>query len=161
VLGKFFGCWLATGVALLVFYVFFAIATGSREESSNWPVYFQAFWLQWIMLGVVIAITLLGSVVFSAPSANVTICFIVVAGILLLGEHLNVVALRNAEPIRSVTYAIYYLIPHFEWFDLRDRLVHGWGGVNWFDCGLATLYAATYTGLFLLLTWLVFRRKSL
>ena len=46
-------------------------------------------------------------------------------------------------------------------FDLRDRLVHGWGGVSWFDCGLATFYAATYAWLLLLLTWLVFRRKSL
>jgi hypothetical protein len=33
--------------------------------------------------------------------------------------------------------------------------------VNWLDCVLATLYAAAYTGLFLLLTWLGFRRKSL
>jgi len=33
--------------------------------------------------------------------------------------------------------------------------------VSWLDCGLAALYAAAYTGLFLLLTWLAFRRKSL
>lgn len=161
VVGKFMGSWLATGVALLVFYIFFGIATGSREEVSRWPVYFQAFWLQWVMLGVVVAITLLGSVVFSAPSANVTICFIAIAGILFLGGHLNVIALRNAEPVQSVICAVYYLIPHLEWFDLRDRLVHGWGRVSWFDCGLATLYAAAYAWLFLLLTWLVFRRKSL
>jgi len=32
VLGKFMGSWLATGVALLVFYIFFGLATGSREE---------------------------------------------------------------------------------------------------------------------------------
>jgi Cu-processing system permease protein len=160
-LGKFLGSWLATGVALLVFYVFFGLATGSREEAPQWPVYFQAFWLQWVMLGVVIAITLLGSVVFSAPSANVTICFIVVAGILFLAEHLNVIALRNAEPAQSIIYTVYYLVPHLEWFDLRDRLVHHWGAVGWLNCGLATLYAAAYTGLFLLLTWLVFRRKSL
>jgi len=35
------------------------------------------------------------------------------------------------------------------------------GGVGWLDCGLATLYAAAYAWLVLLLTWLVFRRKSL
>jgi len=35
------------------------------------------------------------------------------------------------------------------------------GSVELLDCVLATLYAAAYTGLFLLLTWLGFRRKSL
>ena len=43
-------------------------------------VYFQAIWLHWICLGIVVALVLLGSVVFTAPSSNATICFIVVVG---------------------------------------------------------------------------------
>ena len=161
ILGKFFGCWLASGLVLVVFYVFFAIITGSREHS--WPVadYFQALILQWIMLGIVTAMTLLGSIIFAAPSSTVTILFIVVGGILFLGGHLNTVALHNAEPLRSVIYTIYFIIPHLELFDVRERVVNDWGLVSWLDCGLAALYAAAYTGLFLLLTWLAFRRKSL
>jgi ABC-type transport system involved in multi-copper enzyme maturation permease subunit len=161
ILGKFFGCWLASGIVLVVFYVFFAIITGSREQ--YWPVvdYLQAFLLQWIMLGIVTAMTLLGSIIFAAPSSTVTILFVVVAGILFLGRHLNTIALHNAEPLRSVIYAVYFVIPHLELFDVRERLVNDWGLVNWLDCGLAALYAAAYTELFLLLTWLAFRRKSL
>ena len=160
ILGKFFGCWLACGTALAVFYVFFAVITGSREQ--YWPVldYFQAFLLQWIMLGIVTAMTLLGSLVFAAPSSTVTILFIVVAGILFLGRHLNTVALHNPEPMRSIIYTIYFIIPHLELFDVRERVVNDWGLVNWLDCGLATLYAAAYTGLFLLLTWLAFPPKK-
>ena len=161
ILGKFFGCWLASGMALAIFYIFFAVITGSREQ--HWPVmdYLQAFLLQWIMLGIVTAMTLLGSVVFAAPSSTVTILFIVVAGILFLGGHLNTIALHNPEPMRSIIYTIYFIIPHLELFDVRERVVNDWGLVNWGDCGLVTLYAAAYTGLFLLLTWLGFRRKSL
>ena len=161
ILGKFFGCWLASGLVLVVFYAFFAIITGSREHS--WPVadYFQALILQWIMLGIVTAMTLLGSIIFAAPSSTITILFIVVAGILFLGGHLNTVALHNAEPLRSLIYTIYFIIPHLELFDVRERVVNDWGLVSWRDCGLAALYAAAYTGLFLLLTWLAFRRKSL
>jgi ABC-type transport system involved in multi-copper enzyme maturation permease subunit len=161
ILGKFLGCWLASGMALLFFYFFFAVVIGSREQ--NWPVlnYLQSFWLQWASLGVVTAMVLLGSVLFSAPSSNVTICFFAVVGILLLGQHLNVVALRHSEPLRSVIYTIYYLIPHLEWFDVRDRLTYNWPLAHWTDCMLATLYTAAYAGLFLLLTWLGFRRKSL
>jgi len=40
-------------------------------------------------------------------------------------------------------------------------VIYDWGLVDWLDCVLATLYATAYTGLFLLLTWLGFRRKSL
>jgi ABC-type transport system involved in multi-copper enzyme maturation permease subunit len=161
ILGKFLGCWLASGIALVFFYVFFTVVTGSHEQS--WPLlnYLQAFLLQWVMLGIVTAMVLLGSIIFSAPSANVTICFIVVAGILFLGRHLNVIALHHTGPLRNVIYIIYFLIPHLELFDVRERLVGGWSLVKWFDCALATLYAGAYTGLFLLLTWLAFRRKGL
>ena len=161
IVGKFFGCWLASGLALIVFYVFFAVVTGAREQS--WPVlaYVQAILLQWVMLGVVAAMTLLGSILFSAPSANVTICFIVVGGILFLGRHLNTVALHNAEPVRGIIYTLYFLIPHLELFDVRERLVNDWPLVNWLVCGLAILYAAAYVILFLFLAWLGFRRKSL
>jgi Cu-processing system permease protein len=161
ILGKFFGCWLASGIALIFFYVFFTIVTGSREQSWPLPEYFQAILLQWVMLGVVTAMVLLGSIVFSEPSANATICFIVIAGILFLGRHLNVVALHQTGPLRNIIYTVYFLIPHLEMFDVRERLVGGWGLVNWLDCALAILYGAAYTVLFLLLAWLGFRRASL
>jgi ABC-type transport system involved in multi-copper enzyme maturation permease subunit len=161
ILGKFLGCWLATGLALLVFYIFFAVITGSREQHWPWLSYLQALWLQWVMLAVVIALSLLGSIVTAAPSSTTTIGFIIVAGILLVGGHLNKVALSLGQPLQTIFYTIYFLIPHLEWFDIRDRVIYDWGLVNWLDCGLATLYAAAYTLLFLLLTWFGFRRKNL
>jgi ABC-type transport system involved in multi-copper enzyme maturation permease subunit len=161
VAGKFLGCWLATGATLVIFYLFFGVLSGVHE--NRWPVlsYFQAFWLQWAMLSVVIALVLLGSIVFSAPSANVTISFFVVLGILLLGGHLNQVALQQDEPVRTVVYAAYFLIPHLEWFDIRKFVIFNWPLIPWVYCLLATLYALLYTGLFLLATCLVFRRKAL
>jgi ABC-type transport system involved in multi-copper enzyme maturation permease subunit len=161
ILGKFAGCWLACGLALIVLYLFFGVVNGSREH--HWPLlnYFQALCLQWVMLGMVVALVLLGSVVFATPAANGTICFIVVFGILLLGRHLNQVALQQPEPLCSVVYGIYYLIPHLEWYDVRDLIVYDQHLVGWLDCGLATLYAGCYMALLLYATWLVFRRKAL
>jgi ABC-type transport system involved in multi-copper enzyme maturation permease subunit len=161
VVGKFLGCWLACGLALVVFHLFLGFVSGLREQ--QWPVlnYFQAAWLQWMCLGVVVAMVLLGSVIFAAPSSNGTICFVVVAGILSLGRHLNQVALRQTEPLTSIIYTLYFLIPHLEWYDVRDLVIHEKGLIGWLDCGLATLYAAVYTSLFLLVAWLVFRKKPL
>ncbi len=161
ILGKFAGCWLACGLALIVFYLFFGVVSGSREH--HWPLlnYFQALWLQWVMLGVVVAFVLLGSVIFAAPSSNATISFIVVLGILFLGRYLNQVALQQPEPLRSIVYGLYFLIPHLEWYDVRDLIIYDHKLVGWLDCGLATLYAVVYMAVFLLGAWLVFRRKAL
>jgi Cu-processing system permease protein len=161
ILGKFLGCWLAMGLALCVFYLFFSLVTATREH--QWPVsnYFQGVSLQWVMLGIVIAMTLLGSLVFAAPSSNATIIFFVAFGILTLGRHLNTVALQLAEPGRSVLYTIYFIIPHLEFFDVRDLLVHNWEPIGWTVWFLATLYGAAYTAFFLTASWLIFRTKSL
>jgi ABC-type transport system involved in multi-copper enzyme maturation permease subunit len=161
IVGKFLGCWLATGLALLIFYLFFSVIAGTREHS--WPLlsYFQALWLHWALAGIVIALTLFGSVIFSAPSANSTIIFIIALGILFVGRHLNKVATSLPEPAGTIVSVFYFLIPHFEFFDLRELIVHDWGTIAWKAFGLATLYGLAYTALFLFAAWLGFRRKAL
>ncbi len=161
ILGKFAGCWAACGIALLVFYLFFGVLSASREHT--WPVlhYWQALWLHWCMLGVVIALVFLGSVIFSAPSANATICFVVVFGILFMGRHLNKIALQQPEPVRSIFYTVYFLIPHLEWYDIRDLIIYDQPLLSLKDMVLATLYAAVYGLTLLFGTWVVFRRKPL
>jgi ABC-type transport system involved in multi-copper enzyme maturation permease subunit len=161
IVGKFMGCWLACGLTLLVFYLFFGVISGSREH--HWPIanYVQALWLQWMMLGIVIAMVIFGSVVFSAPSANATISIVIVVGILLMASFLHKVAMEQKEPINTILSAIYFAIPHLEWFDIRDRLVNDVSPVAWMDCVLATLYALAYMAFFLFAGWVVFRRKTL
>jgi Cu-processing system permease protein len=160
-LGKFLGCWLATGIALLMFYLFFGVISGSREQV--WPIlsYGQALWLHWWMLGIVIAMVLLGSVLFSAPSSNATISLVIAFGILILGRHLNQVALQMTEPGGTLLYLLYYAIPHLELFDVRDLIIHNWEPISWFACAGASLYASVYAAFFLLGAWLIFRRQSL
>jgi len=48
------------------------------------------------------------SVVFTAPSSNATITFIIVIGILLLGRYLNQWRFQQPEPLRTIVYAIYF-----------------------------------------------------
>jgi ABC-type transport system involved in multi-copper enzyme maturation permease subunit len=159
--GKFLGCWLACGICLTVFYLFFAVVIGTREQ--GWPLmmYFQALWLHWILLAVVVSMSLLGSIVFAAPSSNSTIVSVIVLGIWLLGQYLNRVALKLAEPLSTIVYSIYFAIPHFEFFDVRDKVIHKLGLVPWDVFFLATLYGAAYAIMFVTATWLLFRRKSL
>ncbi|MGA2243601.1 MAG: ABC transporter permease subunit [Verrucomicrobiota bacterium] len=158
-LGKFLGCWLACGLALLCFYLFFGALAASREH--HWPLlnYVQAGAMHWFMLGVVVALSLLGSLVFAAPSSNSTICFVIIGGILFVGRHLDQQALQLAEPVRTLVLSLYFAIPHLEFYDLRDLVVHNWPLVAWEYILLALLYAVFYMAVFLIGACLVFRRK--
>lgn len=160
-LGKFFGCWLALAASLAAFYVFFGLIAMSKEH--QWPLtnYFQAIWLHWIMLGVVIAMSFLGSVLFSAVSANVTISFVAVTFILMLGRHLGNVAVGMTEPGRSFLQALFYIMPHLEFFDVRDLVIHDWPPIHWWTCAKATGYGVIYGAFFLLSACLLFRRRPL
>jgi Cu-processing system permease protein len=161
-LGKFLGCWLACGMALVLFYLFFGAVAASREHA--WPVlsYLQAMLLHWAALGVVIGLTLAGSIVFTAPSSTVTITLVLVAGILLLGGHLDQVALRMGGLGGTLLYGLYFAIPHLELFaNVRDLIIHNWPLVPWLVWLAALLYAAVYSGIFLLAAWLLFRRRAL
>jgi ABC-type transport system involved in multi-copper enzyme maturation permease subunit len=161
ILGKFLGCWLACGVALLAFYGFFLITAVSRGESWRLAENFQAFWMHWVMLGVIVAMVLAGSLVFSAPSSNATINLVVVFAILTLGRHLGKLALHLGEPGRTLTLVFFYALPHLEFYDLRDLIIHDWPLVKWNAIGLATLYGAAYAAAFLGIACFLFRRKPL
>ena len=160
ILGKFLGCWLACGLALLCFYLFFGALAASREH--QWPLlnYFQAAVMHWFMLGIIVALTMLGSLVFAAPSSNDTICFVIVGGILFVARHLDQVALTLPEPGRAIVTGLYFAIPHLEFYDLRDLVIHNWPLIEWEYIGLALLYGAFYMAVFLIGACLVFRRKA-
>lgn len=162
IVGKFLGCWFACGLALICFYAFFGALAASREH--QWPLlnYFQAAFLHWIALGVVIALSLLGSLVFAAPSSNSTICFSVVTAILCLGRFLDKIALSSHEPMRSTIYSIYFAIPHLEIpFEMRNLIIHDWPLISWKFVGLGALYLMAYMAVFLAAACLIFRRKAI
>ena len=161
IFGKFLGCWLACGLTLFCFYIFFSALALSREHHLPLLNYFQAAFLHWIALGVVVALTLLGSLVFAAPSSNSTICFVIVATILCVGRYLDAVALSLAEPFRSMLYGFYFAMPHLEIpFEMRNLIVHDWPLIGWNFVGLDILYLLAYTAAFLVAACLVFRRKA-
>ena len=161
-LGKFFGCWIACGLALFLFYLFLGLVAASREHSLDVGAYVVAMLLHWAALAVVVGMALLGSIIFAAPSSNGTICFIVAMGILFLAQHLNTVALHMGGILGTITYAIYFITPRLDLaFNVRQFLVfHDAMPGFLYSCGAILLYAS-YTAMLLLAAWLLFRRRAL
>jgi hypothetical protein len=104
---------------------------------------------------------LLGSLVFTSVPANVTICFIIVTGILFAGLYLGKVADQQPEPLQTILLVVYYAIPQLGFFyEPRAFLIHG-GSLQWSYSAVAVLYALAYSSALLTASWLAFRRKAL
>lgn len=162
IVGKFLGCWMVAGLAVLMFYLFFGAVVAAREHALPVAHYVQAAVLHWMALSVVIALAILGSILFSAPSVNVTISFIVIGGVLSLGQHLHKIAGRMAGASEMITTIVYFLLPHIEWaFSYRDLLLFHQPLVSWAVIGMAALYWAAYAAALLVAAWMAFRRKTL
>jgi ABC-type transport system involved in multi-copper enzyme maturation permease subunit len=161
ILGKFLGCWLACGIALLVFYLFFAVLSASREHTLPVTSYLQTIWMHWIFLALVVALSLLGSLVFAAPSSTICIVLLVVLGILLVGEHLHKVAIQSPGIGGVLLTAIYYALPHLEFYDLRLVAIHNWPAREWWAILVATLYGGVYGAIVLLGACVLFNRRIL
>lgn len=160
-LGKFLGCWLANGVALLILYALFLGATFWKGGQVSALGCGQALLLHWLLLAIVISGALLGSLIFTAPSSNAVIALIVSGGLLFVAQHLNKIALRMEEPAQSILYGIYYVVPHLEWYDTRLLIIHNWPPIPFTAILIAFGYAALYSGLFIFAANLIYRRKAL
>ena len=159
-LGKYFGALLTVFSALAVFYFLYALVHGLQGGDSFSPILLQGFVLHCGFVALVAAMVLLGSLVLT-PSANLTIATIVVAGMFLFGRRLPEYAASRQGPASWLTGGIHAVAPHVEFFDMRQRIVHGWDMIPWHVCGLAVLYAVCYAAVCLWLAWLALRRRKL
>lgn len=158
--GRYLGALLAALSALCIFYAAYIILCGLKQGVWFSEVLLQAFILHVGMLAVITALCMTGSLLMT-PSANVTITLLVVFGMLFFGAKLP--ALANGESLfgKTVLYALYGLAPHFEFFDLRQRLIHEWPAVSWLVCAAVMAYAALYSAACLFIADLLLRRKKL
>jgi Cu-processing system permease protein len=54
---------------------------------------------------------------------------------------------------------LYYALPHLELFDLRRRVLHGYGPIPFTTLGTILLYGAVWTAILLLTAWLAYRNR--
>ena len=159
-LGKFFGAWLATGTAILLFYLLFLMISGLKEGQWGSVLLLQAVLFHLLFAAVFTALVILGSLLLT-PSANLTICTLLAVGMLLFGVHLPELAVRQVPPLNGVLWCVHALSPHLEFFDLRQRVIHGLAPLSGGVVLGVVAYAVCYTAALLAVADRVFRRKRL
>ena len=159
VLGKYLGAVTSSLSALALFYLGYALLAGIRENYWFPTVLIQAFILHAAFVLLLCALSLLGSLALT-PSANWTLTALVAVTMLLFGGRLPAYAASNGAPIRQILQAIDLLAPHFDFFDMRLRVIHHWTGVSWGLCAFLVFYALVYSALCLFAAERLFRHRK-
>jgi len=118
----------------------------------------QAFVLQIAALFMICSVAMLLSVV-SSPGGAVTFSLLILAVMRYGGPSiLNLVA--KMPPIaRVLSWTLYLLMPHFEFFNISQRIVHGWGPLPLSIVGQVVAYGLSYSFVVTAMAAVVFRRR--
>ena len=159
-IGKYLGAVVASWSALVFFYMLWAVSSLLRGGEALTPCFFQAFALHALFVALAVAAAVAGSFLLS-PSASTTLLAILFPAMFFFGRRLPDYAENVSGVLKGFVYAVYWVAPHAEFFDMRQRLVHGWGGV---EAGvfLAVIgYGIVYSVALLLFARFFFNRKRL
>jgi ABC-type transport system involved in multi-copper enzyme maturation permease subunit len=156
--GKYLGALAASVSAVAVFYVAYGLLVGVRQGVWFPMILLQGFVLHIGFMVVVTALGLTGSLLLT-PSANLTVCGLLLVGMLFFGQRLPALAAAQPAPGKWVLNLFHWLGPHVEFFDLRQRVVHEWPALGWGVCAAVSAYAVCYAAACLALAACVFRKK--
>lgn len=157
--GKYLGALAASWSALAFFYALFvgSVLLRGGAFAAELP---QALALHFAFIALAVAVSLLGSLLMSA-SANCALSSIVLVGMFFFGRRLPEYADGLNPALAWLVKAVYAIAPHAEFFDMRQRLVHGWGAVGWPVFAAVMCYALAYIAVLLGLASLALRRRRL
>ena len=155
--GKYLGAVAASWSALALFYLLFVGCSLLRGgalsiELVQGAVFHAAF------VALAVAVALMGSLVVT-PSANLTLSATAFTAMFFFGRKLPEYADAVSVPLSWIVNVAYVIGPHVEFFDMRQRLIHGWGGVDAVVVVAVLAYAVAYTGTCLAVAWLILKRK--
>lgn len=156
--GKWLGSWLLTMVAALVFTLVVIGVTAIHGARFDGTALFQAVVLHLAALAVICAVGIGLSTALNEDAAMAT-TLVLTLGSYLIMPRLPYILAETPGWRAAPAYLLYYLAPHLEWFDMRRRLVHGWGPSPWWAFLSVMGYGLLYTAVVLLCGWLGYRRK--
>ena len=158
--GKYLGAVSASWSALAFFYSLWALSSAVRGGECLTVCFLQAFVLHALFMALAVSAAVAGSFLLS-PSASTTLLAIFFPAMFFFGRRLPEYAENVSGVLKALVIAFYWVAPHAEFFDMRQRLVHGWGGVE-VPVFLAVVgYGIAYSAAFLLVARFLFNRKRL
>jgi ABC-type transport system involved in multi-copper enzyme maturation permease subunit len=158
VLGKWLGAWSVVAAANAAFYLLLAAIVAARGGRFDPLGLAQGYALHTAALAVVTALGLAFATRLNSDAAA-TLAGLVTGAAFLVVPHVPVFVAQQTGVRAGALLVLYNLLPHFELFDLRTRMVHNLGPVPLRVFGTVLLYGVALTALALLAAWLAYRNK--
>ncbi len=158
--GKYLGAVFASWSALAFFYALWIVSSALRGGEGLTACFFQAFVLHALFMALAVAAAVAGAFLLT-PAASTTLLSILFPAMFFFGRHLPDYAENVSGMLKILLKVVYWVAPHAEFFDMRQRLVHGWGGVEASVFLVVVGYGVAYSAAFLLVARLLFNRKRL
>ena len=158
IVGKWLGTWTAPAVATLLFYLVVFSTVILRGGTFNGLCMAQALLLHVVVLSCVSAISLAFSTRMTYGAAA-SMAYMMIATAFSITPRVPELMVQQNRFTANMLLALYYGLPHFELFDLRQRVVHDWGPVSWSVMAQVLAYGVVWTAILLLLSWISYRKK--
>jgi len=157
--GRFLGALLAASSAYTIFYIFYIGATFVKGgEGIPFLLLVQAYIFGICFLSLACAISVFLTL-YLTFSAAVTASFIIYFTITWFMDTLRAHVIYSKGILSLPVNIVYYLIPHYEFYDLRVRLAHSWEAVPlWALCAII-LYTVLYTSAVLCLGYIKLKKR--
>ena len=156
--GKWLGGWTAACAGTVLFYLGVVVVALVRGAHISPAVMIQGFLLHAGLLAMLAALAVALSTRLNSDAAT-TLSYVIAVVCFLLVPKIPEMMVQAEGASRSFLGALYWALPHFEFFDLRRRIVHDWGMAPWSIALASLLYAALWTGILLGLGWFGYRKK--
>lgn len=160
VLGKFFGGFAVSSIAFTVFFAVYAFFYVGSAKGGSPLLLVQGFFLGILFLCLVSALAIFFSN-FLTMSATVTFVFLLYAVISGFSDTFRDAVLFSKGASSVFSALVYYLIPHFDFYDMRVRITHAWDPLPWVVVLAITAYTLVYSFLLLHFAGILFKRRSL
>ncbi|MFH1752645.1 MAG: ABC transporter permease subunit [Candidatus Omnitrophota bacterium] len=151
-LGRFLGSILASATAYTMFYIVYIYVIFLKGEGVAPVLLAQSYLLGIFFLSVVCAISILLSTLLTFPAA-LSISFIAYFTSTYFADSLRASMLSLKGVAALVATPIYYLMPHYEFFDMRVRITHSWEPLPLWVFAAIMAYAASYSSVILYISY--------
>ena len=158
IIGKWLGAWTIVVTATFCFYVLVAGVTIGMGGTIDLTTIIQGFILHATLLGIISAISLAFSTRLNSDAAA-TLSFVVAGVSFLIVPRIPSLLVHQQGFSGNILLLLYNILPHFEIFDMRKRIVHDFGPAPAGVCTLVVLYGIVLIAITLFAAFLLYRKK--
>lgn len=160
ILGKYLGSIFISFFAFSLFFLAYTLVVNLRGGHTG-VVFLQTYIFSLLLLSLLCAFSIFFSI-FLTTSVNITATVFLYLSMHWFSDQIGAGISESTNFfLGAILNILYFLVPHFQFYDLRIRLVHDWGPLPLWIVLSLTLYTLVYVTVLLTLAVRSFNKKAL